>query len=282
MKNEKFIGVDVGGTKMHFALIEKGLVIKESRVATDAYGSQEAVLKDLIDGVDGLFDETVAGVGVGVPGLVDPKLGIVRNVLNIPAWKNVPIKDVLENHFHVRVEVGNDANCFALGEQFFGKAKGYSDVVCLAMGTGLGAGVIVNDRLLIGNQCIAGEFGGISYKDADYETYCAGKFFSQLHDHDAAYYADLASKGDAEALDLFRQFGDHVGELIQTVMYSFGPKAILLGGSLTKSFAFFEQGMLDHLAKFPFQNVVESTLISVSDNAFIPVLGASSLVMSKD
>lgn len=281
MRN-KFIGVDIGGTKMHFALIDDGKVIKESRISTDAYGTKDAILDDLKKGIGELFDGSVQGIGIGVPGLVDARLGVVCNVLNIPAWKNVPIKFELEKFHRVPVNVGNDANCFALGEKHYGKAKPYSNVVCLTLGTGVGAGIIVNDLLYTGNHSIAGEFCGIKYLDADFETYCSGKFFCRMHGQDALYFSQRAEKGDASALEIFNQFGYHVGRLIQTILFSYGPQAIILGGSLSKSFKYFKGGMQASLSEFPHQNVLDSTFIDVSENAAIPVLGASSLLMDTD
>ena len=146
------------------------------------------------------------------------------------------------------------------------------------MGTGIGAGVLINNIPYIGNQTIAGEFGGIKYLDSDYETYCSGKFFSIIHGADATIFAEKAENGDSAALELFKVFGNHVGYLIQTIIYSYGPQAIILGGSLTKSYKFFKSGMDENLANFPHKNVLNATFIDISDNPSIAVLGASSLV----
>lgn len=275
--NDKVIGIDVGGTKMHFALIEDEKVIKESKISTDAYGTQDEIIDHLKKEIESMMDDSVKGIGIGVPGLVDEATGTVFNVMNIPAWKNVPLKSVLEKHFGIPVGVGNDANCFALGEKHFGKAKNFSNIVGICLGTGVGAGVIINDKLYVGNHSVAGEFGGIIYKDADFETYCSGKFFSKFHGHDAIYYAELAKKGDKEAKALFHEFGINVGRLIQTVIYAYGPQAIIFGGSLTKSLDLFESGVQEALQEFPHKKVLESTFIAISDNKNIPVFGASTL-----
>jgi len=171
----------------------------------------------------------------------------------------------------------NDANCFALGEKFFGKAKPYQNVICLSLGTGLGSGIIIDNKLYTGHQFMAGEFGGIKYLDSDYETYCSGKFFNWKYGHDALYYSELAVQGDKGALAIFREFGFHIGQLIQAVIYAYGPQAIILGGSLSKSFDFFRNGMDTSLADFPHQHVLKGVHINLSENAFIPVLGASTL-----
>lgn len=281
MEKKRRIGIDVGGTKIHLALIEDEKVIKEIRLATNAQGTQEEVLKKIESGISELMDNSVEGIGIGVPGLVETKLGIVFNVANIPAWKNVPIKEKLEKIFKIPVFVGNDANCFALGEKFCGKGKPFSNVIGLSLGTGVGAGVIVNDKLHIGNHSIAGEFGGIRYMDADYESYCSGKFFTRQYNTDALTFSKLAEEGNEEALTAFAKFGMHLAQLIETIMLSYGPDAIILGGSLSKSYRFFADSLKSELKDFPHQKVVESTQILVSDNSAIPVLGAAELVNQK-
>lgn len=278
MTLEKYIGVDVGGTKMHFAYVSDGEVVAQYRCDTGAQRIQDEVIADLIAGIDKLIDGAVVGIGVGVPGLVDSENGVVYNVQNIPAWQNVPIRMLLEAKFNVPVFIGNDANCFALGEKYFGKGKLYPDLVCLTLGTGVGAGVIVDNSLYIGNCSMAGEFGGIRYLDSDFENYCSGKFFKQKYGADAANFAELANAGDAKALVAFKLFGKHVGHLIGTILYAYGPEAIILGGSLSKSFELFENGMRDVLSQFPHKKVVASTVVEPSTNPHIAVLGAAALV----
>ncbi len=278
MEKKNYIGVDVGGTKMHFAYVEDSKVVKQFKASTDANGSKEDVVADLQKGISQLIDDKVAGIGIGVPGLIDVEQGIVYNVQNIPAWKNVPLKEMLGKFFDVPVFIGNDANCFLLGEKFFGKGQDFSDLVAVAMGTGVGAGVLVGDKLHIGNLSMAGEFGGILYKDLTYEDYCSGKFFKRTYEKEAKDFAAEAAEGNAEALKKFDAFGEHVAHLIETIIYSYGPQAIILGGSLSKAYSFFEKNMKAVLSKFPHQNALESTVILPSENDDIPVLGAAALV----
>ncbi|MFT3738360.1 MAG: ROK family protein [Breznakibacter sp.] len=273
-----YIGVDVGGTKMQLAYVSDGIISKQHRIETGASRSKDQIVDELLAGIRKLIDDRVIGIGVGVPGLVDSANGIVQNVLNIPAWKNVPLRMLLENSLKLPVFIGNDANCFALGEKFFGIAKPYRDVVCLTLGTGVGAGVIVGNTLHVGNCAMAGEFGGIRYLDSDFENYCSGKFFRYKFNDEASVFAALANAHDAKALDAFYQFGRHVGHLVETIVYSYGPEAIILGGSLSRSFRLFEKGMNEVLARFPHQNVIPATVIEPSANPMIAVLGAAALV----
>nr|WP_319397589.1 ROK family protein [uncultured Carboxylicivirga sp.] len=278
MNKECYIGVDIGGTKMHFAYVDQGKVVKQFRTSTDAYRSKTEIVNDLINGVQKLMDNNVAGIGIGVPGLIDVEKGIVYNVQNIPAWKNVELKSVLTQYFRLPVFIGNDANCFLLGEKFYGKGKAYTNLVALALGTGVGAGVLVNGQLHVGNLSMAGEFGGIGYRDADFENYCSGKFFQRACNSNGKEISEKAIAGDAEAVRLFNEFGEHVAHLLETIIYSYGPEAIVLGGSLANAFKLFEPGMKETFKKFPHQNALNTTIIVSSENNEIPVLGAAALV----
>jgi len=280
MEKKSMIGVDVGGTKIHIARIELDKVVAELRIPTAANRSRDEIVNDLSSGISQLLTPKVTGIGIGVPGLVDMDSGTIRNVLNIPAWRDMPIREKLENVLGVPVFVGNDANCFALGEKYFGKARHYSNIVALALGTGVGAGVIINNRLYVGNGSLAGEFGGIKYQESEYENYCSGKFFLHNYHIDAKVLAERAASKDKMALDAFTEFGRHVAHLIETILYSVGPDAIIIGGSLSNAFPYFKKGMQDMLSAFPHMQALESTHIDISGNPDIPVLGAGALVLS--
>lgn len=274
------IGVDVGGTKIHIARIENDTVVAELRIPTSASRCRDYIIKDLIDGISQLQTHDVIGIGIGVPGLVDEELGVIRNVLNIPAWRDFPIRKKLNESFLLPIYVGNDANCFALGEKYFGKAQNHKNLVALALGTGVGAGIIINNELYSGNNSIAGEFGGINYLESDYESYCSGKFFTQKYNTEAFLLAQKAAQNDKKALKIFDEFGRHVGNLIKAVLYSLGPDAIIIGGSLSNAYPYFKNGMLESFKTFPHKSALDSTLIDISGTPEIPVLGAGALVKS--
>jgi len=278
MSNKSFIGVDIGGTKMHFACVTNGLVQKEFRCPTDAMRSQDEIIADIVNGIRQVQVAEVDGIGIGVPGLVDVVNGVVYNVQNIPAWRNVELAKKLKAVFDIPVFLGNDANCFALGEKFFGKGQPYSNLVCIALGTGVGGGVIINDSLILGNCSIAGEFGGIKYLDSDFENYCSGKFFKNTYCIEGGVLAQMASEKDPAALEAFDAFGVHVARLIETIILSHGPDAIIIGGSLSKSYSYYKESMTQELMKFPHQHVLEATVIEVNNSSLIPVLGAAALV----
>ena len=144
----------------------------------------------------------VTGIGVGVPSVVDTEKGIVYGVQNIPSWQEVYLKEFLENKYNLPTYVNNDANCFAAGEKYFGKAKEYENAVGLIIGTGLGAGLILNDRLYSGTNCGAGEFGTISFRGHNYEYYCSGQYFIQHYSTDGAALFESARSKDTKALKI--------------------------------------------------------------------------------
>ena len=129
---------------------------------------------------------------------------------NIPSWQEVHLKEILENDFSVPVAVNNDANCFALGAWRYGEGKGTQNMVGLTIGTGIGAGIIIDGKLYNGVNTGAGEIGSLPYLDADYEFYCSSRFFSKLHGDTGANFAKLALAGDKEALAVWQEFGSRI------------------------------------------------------------------------
>lgn len=274
----KIIGVDVGGTKICAGLIEEGKIIKKFSCATPAYEEKHVVVEAVASAISEVFDEEVAGIGIGVPGLVDQDENLVIDVTNIPSWDSVPLRDLIRERFGRPVFVNNDANCFAIGEKYFGKAKNYRNFVGMAIGTGLGAGIVINGHLYSGRFSGAGEFGNLYYLDQRTEAYCSGQFFKD-RGLNGGELALAAQSGDEKAQALFFELGTHIGKAICNVLFALSPDAIVLGGSVAQSYPLFKAGMENALAEFPFRRLIDALVIEVSDVPDMAVLGASSLVM---
>ncbi len=121
----------------------------------------------------------------------------------------------MESEFNVPVFIDNDANCFAVGERLYGKGRQYENFVGLAIGTGIGAGIINRGRLLEDSNCGSGEFGEISYKDKRYEDYCSGLFFKNKYNIDGKTLCKKAKNNNRAALKIFEDFGYHLGNAIK-------------------------------------------------------------------
>lgn len=278
MSKDKIIGIDVGATKIHVGVVQNGKIIEEKKFPTSAQAPEQQVMQELMEGIAPFIGPDVLGIGIGVPGLIDPELGIVYDLVNIPSWKRVPLKTSLEERFKIPVAVTNDANTFALGEKIYGKAQKYKNMVGITLGTGLGAGIIINNDLYAGAYSCAGELGGISYLDETIEDYCSGKFFKNKFGMEGKELLSLAEKGDAKALDIFDQYGRHLGNAIKQVMFTLSPEAVFLGGSICFCYPYFKAAMHAQVETFPYKLVTKQLVIETSSLPNAAIYGAAALI----
>jgi glucokinase len=259
------------------AAVRDGKIVKRAVRRISGKAAEEVVLGEIFETIDEVIGGGVSGIGIGVPSVVDVERGIVFAVENIPAWREVPLKDKLESRYGCPACVNNDANAFALGELHFGKGRGYRNMVGLTIGTGLGAGIIIDGRLYSGPNCGAGEIGSIPYRDHTVERYAAGPFFKDRAGVGGDVVYERAQRGDAEAARLFHAFGYELGHAILTILYAYDPELIVLGGSISRAYPFFEAGMRERLKSFAYQHVLETLVITPSENEDAAILGAAAL-----
>lgn len=275
LMDAEVIGVDIGGTNIKIGRVLKGKVIKSIKIGVNRNDSEEITLANLFKGLDELMTASVKAIGIGVPAVVDLDSGIVYDVQNIPAWTKIALKDLVQHKFKVPVFINNDANCFALGEKYFGKAKEYSNCIALSLGTGMG--IMINDKLYNGVMCGAGEVGMIPYLDGILEHYTGSFFFETNYNNSALSLYEKALTNDEISLQAFEEYGLHLAEAIKVILYMYAPEAIILGGSISKSFLFFEKTLKVGLNSFAYQTQLENLIIETSDLANSPVLGAAAL-----
>lgn len=274
---EKIIGIDLGATNIRGAVVFENDLSEIITQRVNSKGSEEEVLKDVFAVTDALINDDVAAIGIGVPSVVDVEEGIVYDVQYIPSWKEVHLKKHLEDRYHIPVFVNNDANCFALGEYYFGKGKGYNSMIGLAIGTGVGAGIIINKKLYAGRNCGAGEFGCVDYLDKIYEYYCSGSFFENVYGLNGEFVFKKAQQQDAQALKLYDELGEHLGNCIKMIMYTYDPELIVLGGSVRHAYAYFEEAMWERIKTCVFTKSAERLIIEVSSLQNSGILGAAAL-----
>jgi glucokinase len=240
-------------------------------------GTVDDVLADFYLLIDTLIDTEVLAIGIGVPSVVDLEKGIVYDVQHIPSWKEVHLKEILEAKYKIPVFVNNDANCFALGEFHFGKGKDKKNMIGLAIGTGLGAGAIVNKHLFAGANCGVGEFGMVDYLDHNYEYYASGQFFSHKYNLDGEVVFELAKAGDLPAQQYYAELGIHLGNAIKLIMYTFDASYIVLGGSVRHAYPYFQKSMWDRINTFAYEHSIKNLTIELSDLENAAILGAAGL-----
>jgi glucokinase len=277
IKSMNILGVDLGGTNIRVGKVIDDRIVKVSKVPTPMNGTEKDVLEKLYSAISDCIDTETQSIGVGVPSVVDTKKGIVYDVVNIPSWKEVPLRELLYNKFHVPININNDSNCFAAGEKMFGKGKPYQNIVGMTIGTGLGLGLIVNGKLYEGKNCGAGELGMIPYLDDICENYCSGQFFSKIHRVDAAEMHEKAKQGDQMALKLFNDFGMHMGKAVKLILYLYDPDIIIMGGSISNAFEFFKSSMYVEVKDFAFRNILRNLKIEISSLSDSAIMGAAAL-----
>lgn len=277
MVKEKVIGIDLGATNIRGAVVdEKGLVKIVSR-KIHTKGTETEVLEDVFWLIDNLIEPEVKAIGIGVPSVVDVIKGIVYDVIHIPSWKEVHLKKILEEKYKIPVFVNNDANCFALGEYYFGKGKGGGNIIGLTIGTGLGAGIIINNHLYAGKNCGAGEFGMVDYLDNNYEYYASGSFFQNVYQLGGEETFELAKKGVDFALLRYMELGEHLGNAIKMILYTYDVDQIILGGSVASAYSLFEKVMWERIHTFGFPKSIENLKIEISTLENSGILGAAAL-----
>ncbi len=276
-KNNTIIGVSFEGNTLLCGTVKDGELLTSISKKINAKASEEEVLTALIGAIAEVFNDNVTGIGIGVPSLVDVKKGIVYRVQKIPSWKEVHLKDILESHFGVSVYVNNDANCFAIGEKYFGQAKEYENVIGLVLGTGVGAGIIFKGHLYSGTNCGAGELGSLPYRDYDFEFYCSESYFEEKYGMKFELLYKRVLKKDKIALAVFEQYGFDLGNLIKVILYTTDPEIIILGGKISKAFPFFEKTMQQKVKTFLYKHSLKKLKIVPSQQLDIAIFGAVAL-----
>ena len=247
----QLIGVDLGGTAIKLGRFNRnGELLAELEVPTPQPAMPGAVVMALVDAIDRLDPEREApDVGIGLPGPMDGAGRVARVCINLPGWQQVPLAEWLEPQLQRRVTLANDGNCALMGEAWHGAAKGYSDVLLLTLGTGVGGGVLLKDQLLTGHAGAAAEPGLIcvnpegppcnSGNRGSLEQYCSVGGLLRLAeerglgDRDPRTLSQLADAGDAQALAIWQSYGRWLGIGLSSLIYVLTPKLVLVGGGLS-------------------------------------------------
>ena len=250
------IGIDLGGTKIAgLALADDGEVLARHRIATP-FGQYEATLDALISVITALEQETgrTGTVGIGTPGAISPATGLFKNA-NAVFLNGRPGKVDLEQRLGREVRVANDANCFALSEAVDGAGKGYGVVFGVILGTGCGGGIVVDHRLLVGPNAVAGEWGHnpLPWPTAEeypgplcycsrrgcIETWVSGTGLARDYEDvvgeriDSVEIARRAEHGDHNAEAAILRYEDRLARSLASVINMLDPDVIVLGGGVS-------------------------------------------------
>jgi len=218
-KKPKYIGIDVGGSKILIQTFNAKLnKLEEKQVKTDTRHGRSGFLKQLYGLIDGFFGQSVKGIAVAVPGIVDQKKGILVNAPHLPAVKNLKLKSLLKKRYKVDSYVDNDINGFLAEESQKPALKKTKNILAVMVGTGLGGAAMVDGKLMVGKNGFAGEFGHmvISKSDEKLKTF---------EENTSGYFLKKYPRLKKE---LVRNFGIGLANL----NLIFNPDVIVLGGSV--------------------------------------------------
>ncbi|MCU0304987.1 MAG: ROK family protein [Thermoanaerobaculales bacterium] len=281
MNGETVVGVDLGGTKLAAGRVRDGAVEALVRRPVPAAEAWQVVFEVVADAIAEVMTPDVAAIGFGAPSVVDVAQGIVREVGNIPSWREVPLKAALELRFAVPAAVDNDANAFALGEHVFGAGRGFRHLVGMTLGTGLGTGVVIDGRLLHGANCGVGELGKSAHKGRMLQGWCASPYFAREWGAEASELHRRARDGDREALRAFDAYGGELAAAVALALYAYDPEVVVLGGSIATAFDLFEASLRRGLAGFAYPHIVERLTLVPSRLEHAAILGAAALALDR-
>ncbi len=159
------VAVDLGGTQIRIAVLRGTQLLSRVGLLTGEHPLPERIFPRIFQAVQQALVEAnasleqIAGIGIGAPGPLDSRTGIVYDPPNLPGWENVPLRELFSQQFHVPILLENDANAAALGEYMFGAGRGSHDIVYMTISTGIGGGVITDGKILVGTSGTAAELG---------------------------------------------------------------------------------------------------------------------------
>lgn len=282
------IGVDLGGTGIKVGIIDESkAIVSRAKLPTGAQRHYTAVVADIAQAVEkamldlSLSYSDVVCLGVGCPGFVNPKTGLLAHAGNLN-WHNVPLKATLEKHTGAPVYVGNDANCAVVGEMVAGAAQGWRNVLLFTLGTGIGCGIILDGALFTGIGGMGAEAGHtVLVYDGEpctcgirgcFEAYASVTALirqtkaimavhpeSMMHEHfqrngcvNGRTSFDCAKKDDAAALAVVRQYIRYVAAGIGSQISVFRPEIVLIGGGISAQGDYLINPLNEEVGKYVF------------------------------
>jgi glucokinase len=298
------IGVDIGGTNIKLGLVNsRGKIVGRHTFGTKNHTKRpQDLIQVLIEAIEFLMAKykilrkDLAGIAFGLPGLVDPQSGVVQFLPNIPNWKNIPLKKIVEQRLKIPTFLENDVNMITLGEWKFGAGKGFANMICMTLGTGVGGGLIFNNALYRGEGFAAGEIGHMPINEEGPACSCGGvgcleqyvgnkttvPLVRKLFGDNSLSFPDvypLAVAGNTKALKFWEEVGRHLGNGLVGVVNLLNPRLIVIGGGMSNNLRFMKKTIEKtiHQHSMPVQaKMVKIVRAQLGDDAGI--IGAHVLV----
>ena len=248
--SKKIIGIDIGGTTFSSSLFDEDLnIVKTSqKELISNINSTDELLGLLAQQINNFNCDELIGIGVACPGPLDSNKGIILDTPNLKLLQNINLKNELEFRMSLPVWIENDANLFALGE-WKSQEKKTSVFGAITLGTGLGFGIIINEKIFSGGNGMAAEYAISPLNHGNWETHISisgieNMSLKKIHKKlTPKELYDLASSGDINAQKIWDEFGAHLGLAISHFINMIDPQMISIGGGVSKAFKFFSNSM---------------------------------------
>lgn len=260
---DKAIGVDFGGTSIKIGVTCGSEVVEKAEpLPTQAFDSPRSIMDAMCASIRGLMERhpDAVAVGLGMPGWVDFYRGVLYQLTNVPVWsQQEPVREIMGEALGLPIVLDNDANCMAYAEWKLGAGRGMENIVCLTLGTGIGGGMVVNNRMLRAKNVSCAELGqtSIDYRGKVGTFGNIGAVEEYIGNNEIAAYASecykaagidkapaectpyllevAARAGDTLARGVYRDVAEKLACLMMNVMYAFAPEAFILGGGVAKA-----------------------------------------------
>lgn len=304
-------GVDIGGTTVKMGLIDmEGNIIEKWEIVTRKENHGENILPDVAASISdkmkekGIEKSEVEGIGVGVPGPVDGN-GVIHVAVNL-GWGEFNVSEKLTQLTGIKAKAGNDANVAALGEMWKGGGKGYSNMVMVTLGTGVGGGIIIEGKMLAGATGAGGEIGHLHLKDNEeracgcgnhgcLEQYAsatgisntAAKMLSEWkketvltkNDTSAKAVFDGVKAGDELCIEVAKSFGEDLGKGLAIIASIVNPDAFVIGGGVSKAGEIIFEYIKPAFDKYVFNGAGGAKMLLATLGNDAGMIGAAKLVL---
>lgn len=287
------IGIDLGGTKIEGVILDaQGAELFRKRIDTE----QQNGYTHILGRIAGLYRELSTSlhnaphtVGIGTPGAISRRTGLLKNS-NTVCLNGQPLQTDLEGRLGRKIEIQNDANCFAMAEALYGTGRGKKLVFGVIMGTGCGGGIVHKREVITGPQAIAGEWGHISIDPNGPQCYCGQRGCVETYisggGAEARYaeqyggkrsFAELAQaydQGEGRAVEFMKVFFRNFGRSLANVIDILDPDMVVLGGGLSNFKALYAEGVAE-VAKQVFSDSLETPIVKNQLGDSAGVIGAA-------
>jgi len=258
MVKKYIIAIDLGATNLKCALLDSSLKIKaKNSFSTKSFDNKDKLIAGVADSVNSFIlsrqlpRSVILGVGIGLPGPVDTLKGTVHFLPNIPGWKNVEFKKILERKTKLPVFIDNDVKLMTLAEHKIGSARGYANALCLTLGTGVGGGLIINGSLYRGQDNAAGELGHLPLNEQGPLCGCGGQACLEAYIGNAAIIREarklfgsgislekasrMAKDKNAVAVKFWSRVGEKLGLALSGIVNLLNLDAVVIGGGVAEA-----------------------------------------------